>query len=216
MTPDLLWQFKGRSNILIYFKVWSDFFAIFLFCCFVCSRGFFLCICFIFFLLKIQILLLFCTFTHFWGLNIHEFFINNERLCIKNTILTDSFLFILVTSWSFSLNILCISFTNVFQPVSSIKCAVSMFYSLLFQFMELGHFHFNSHISLRHVIRWTRLANHTGYNQSVTGCGSQRRQCSYYSTKTPVNSMILILKLNLTSLGNIYIKSGLRWAPHTF
>ena len=56
----------------------------------------------------------------------------------------------------------------------------------------------------------------TGYNQSVTSCGSQRRQCSCYSTKTHVNSMILILKLNLTSLRNIYIKSGLRWAPHTF
>ena len=56
----------------------------------------------------------------------------------------------------------------------------------------------------------------TGYNQSVTGCGSQRRQCSCYSTKTHVNSMILILKLNLTSLRNIYMKSGLRWAAHTF
>ena len=56
----------------------------------------------------------------------------------------------------------------------------------------------------------------TGYKQSVTGCGSQRRQCSCYSTKTHVNSMILILKLNLTSLKNIYIKSGLRWAPYTF
>ena len=43
----------------------------------------------------------------------------------------------------------------------------------------------------------------TGYNQSITGCGSQRRQCSCYSTKTHVNSMILILKLNLTSLRNI-------------
>ena len=38
----------------------------------------------------------------------------------------------------------------------------------------------------------------TGYNQSVTGCGSQRRQCSCYSMKIHVNSMILILKLNLT------------------
>jgi len=56
----------------------------------------------------------------------------------------------------------------------------------------------------------------TGYNQSVTGCGSQRRQCSCYSTKTHVNSMIVIFKLNLISLRNIYIKSGLRWAPHTF
>jgi len=50
----------------------------------------------------------------------------------------------------------------------------------------------------------------TGYNQSVTGCVSQRRQCSCYSTKTHVNSMILIFKLNLTSLRNIHIKSGLR------
>jgi len=56
----------------------------------------------------------------------------------------------------------------------------------------------------------------TGYNQSVTGCGSQRRQGSCNSTKTHVNSMILILRLNLTSLRNIYIKSGLRWAPHSF
>ena len=31
----------------------------------------------------------------------------------------------------------------------------------------------------------------TGYNQSVTGFGSQRRQCSCYSTKTHVNSTIL-------------------------
>jgi len=56
----------------------------------------------------------------------------------------------------------------------------------------------------------------TGYNQSITGCGSQRRQCSCYSTKTHVNSMILIHKLNLTSLRNMYTKSGLRWAPCTF
>jgi len=42
----------------------------------------------------------------------------------------------------------------------------------------------------------------TGYNQSVTGRGSQRIQCSCYSTKTHVNSMILILKLNLISLRN--------------
>ena len=83
-----------------------------------------------------------------------------------------------------------------------------------------------------HTTHWRHLAcprNHpvtqnsiftlvvsTGYNQSVTDCGSQRRQCSCYSTKTHVNSMILIFKLNLTSLRNIYIKSGLCWAPHTF
>jgi len=36
------------------------------------------------------------------------------------------------------------------------------------------------------------------------------KTCSCYTTKTHVNSMILILKLNLTSLRNIYIKSGLR------
>ena len=53
------------------------------------------------------------------------------------------------------------------------------------------------------------------YNQGVTGCGSQRRQYSCYSTKTHVNSIILIHKLNLTSLRIIYNKSGLRWAPHT-
>jgi len=46
----------------------------------------------------------------------------------------------------------------------------------------------------------------TGYNQSVTDCGSQRRQCSCYSTKTHISSVILILKLNLSSLRNIYIK----------
>jgi len=56
----------------------------------------------------------------------------------------------------------------------------------------------------------------TRYNQSVTGCSSQQRQGSCYSTKTHVNSMILILRLNLTSLRNTYIKSGLRGAPHTF
>jgi len=56
----------------------------------------------------------------------------------------------------------------------------------------------------------------TGYNQSVTGCGSQRRECSCYTTKTYVNSMLFVLKLNLTSLRNIYIKSGLRLALHTF
>jgi len=61
-----------------------------------------------------------------------------------------------------------------------------------------------------------RSTIYTGYNQSVTGRGSQRRQGSCYSTKTHVNSMILILRLNLTSLRNIYIESGLRWAPHTF
>ena len=54
----------------------------------------------------------------------------------------------------------------------------------------------------------------TGYNQSVTGCGSQRRQCSCYSMKTRVNSMILIFKLNLTSLRNIYIKSGVCHHTH--
>ena len=51
-------------------------------------------------------------------------------------------------------------------------------------------------------------SEHTGYNQSVTGCGSQRRQCICYSTKIHVKSMILILKLNMTSMRNIYIKSG--------
>jgi len=56
----------------------------------------------------------------------------------------------------------------------------------------------------------------TGYKQRVTGCGSQRRQCSCYSMKTYVNSVILILKLNLTSMRNKYIKIGLRWVPHTF
>jgi len=50
----------------------------------------------------------------------------------------------------------------------------------------------------------------TEYNQSVTCRGSQRRQCSCYSTKTHVNTTILILKLNMTSMRNIYIKSGLR------
>jgi len=54
------------------------------------------------------------------------------------------------------------------------------------------------------------LGGITGYNQSVTDRGSQRRQFSCYSTKTHVNSMIFILKLNLTLLRNIYIKSGLR------
>jgi len=48
------------------------------------------------------------------------------------------------------------------------------------------------------------IAVFTGHNQSVTGCVSQGRQCSCYSTKTRVNSMTLILKLNLTSLRNIY------------
>ena len=49
----------------------------------------------------------------------------------------------------------------------------------------------------------------TGYKQGVTGCGSQRSQCSCYLTKTHINSVILILKLDLTSMRNIYIKSGL-------
>jgi len=82
--------------------------------------------------------------------------------------------------------------------------------------------------SLLHNGRWNKAVGSghccpffpiiTGYNQSVTGCGSQRRQCICYSTKsqTTVNSMILILKLNLTSLRNIYIEIGLCWAPHTF
>jgi len=33
----------------------------------------------------------------------------------------------------------------------------------------------------------------TGYKQSFTGCSSQRKQCSCYSTKTYVNIVILIL-----------------------
>jgi len=45
----------------------------------------------------------------------------------------------------------------------------------------------------------------TGYRQRVTGCGFKRRQCSCYSKKTHINSVILILKLNLTSMRNIYI-----------
>jgi len=36
--------------------------------------------------------------------------------------------------------------------------------------------------NVRHCI----TSIHTGYNQSVTGCGFQRKQCSCYSTKTPV------------------------------
>ena len=31
----------------------------------------------------------------------------------------------------------------------------------------------------------------TGYNQSVTGCGSQRKQCSCNSTKTYVSSNLI-------------------------
>ena len=31
----------------------------------------------------------------------------------------------------------------------------------------------------------------TGYNQSITSCGSQRKQCSCYSTKTNVNSNLI-------------------------
>jgi len=65
---------------------------------------------------------------------------------------------------------------------------------------------------------WGHVAISTGYKQIVTGCASQWKQSSCNSTKTNVNSMILILKFNLTSLRKIYcnIKSGLRWAPHTF
>ena len=60
---------------------------------------------------------------------------------------------------------------------------------------------------------WTSV---TRYKQRVTGCGSQQKQCSCYSTESNVNSMILILKFYLTSLRNIYIKSGHRLAPHIF
>jgi len=45
----------------------------------------------------------------------------------------------------------------------------------------------------------------TGYNQSVTGCGSQRKHVVVTQGKN-VESVILILKLNLTSLRNICIK----------
>ena len=34
-------------------------------------------------------------------------------------------------------------------------------------------------------------ASITGYNQSVTSCGSQGKQCSCYSTKTNVNSNLI-------------------------
>ena len=47
-----------------------------------------------------------------------------------------------------------------------------------------------------------QLAISTGYNQSVTGCGSQRK--------------LMLTAWFPSSLRNIYIKSGLRWAPHTF
>jgi len=49
----------------------------------------------------------------------------------------------------------------------------------------------------------------TGYNQSVTGCGSQQRQCSCYSSIIYVDSVFLALNLKLTLLRNIYIESGL-------
>jgi len=39
--------------------------------------------------------------------------------------------------------------------------------------------------------------------------------CSCYSTKTHINSVILILKLNLTSLRNIYIKMCVVFITHT-
>jgi len=55
----------------------------------------------------------------------------------------------------------------------------------------------------------------TGNNQSVIGCGSQRRQCSCYSTKTHINSMILILKLNLTSLWETYTLKVVFVEQHT-
>jgi len=45
----------------------------------------------------------------------------------------------------------------------------------------------------------------TGYNQRLW-FSTKTCTCSCYSTKTYANSAILILKLNLTSLRNIYIK----------
>jgi len=53
------------------------------------------------------------------------------------------------------------------------------------------------------------LAKTAGCKRSVTGCGSQPSR-----VKTFVNSVTLILKLNLTSIRNTYIKScGAEWRP---
>ena len=56
------------------------------------------------------------------------------------------------------------------------------------------------------ILTRNTLSNLTGYNQSVTGCGSQRRHVVVTQRKLHISSVILILKLNLTSLRNVYIK----------
>ena len=46
----------------------------------------------------------------------------------------------------------------------------------------------------------------TGYNQSVTGCGSQRKQCSCYSTKTNVNSNLICLRWETYTLEVVFVE----------
>jgi len=46
----------------------------------------------------------------------------------------------------------------------------------------------------------------TGYNQSFTGCGSQRKQCSCYSTKTNVHSNLIGLHWEKYTLKVVFVE----------
>jgi len=59
------------------------------------------------------------------------------------------------------------------------------------------------------------LQNHRGQTKRHSLWFSTK-SCRCYATNNYVNCVILILKLNLTPMRNIYITIGLRWAPHTF
>jgi len=66
----------------------------------------------------------------------------------------------------------------------NLDAALYLFHHVIILMCPLGEFIFlDCYNTLITSVEFSRDAS-TGYNQSVTGCRSQRRQCSCYSTKT--------------------------------
>jgi len=107
-------------------------------------------------------------------------------------------------------------------------CMVTVLYQLSYDASQTVDSRLSEHAQWQFLVSWFKMP-FSWKNVHVASLVSEshvdqskrhrlwfsRKTCSCFSTKTHVNGMILILKLNLTSLRNIYIKSGICWAPHT-
>jgi len=92
-----------------------------------------------------------------------------------------------------------IHFRNLMMCTCAIHCSCPVFYAL------------QSFAPLNIDKQWLSLYRNnvcvvTGYNQSVTGCGSQQKQCSCYSTKTNVHSNLIRLRWETYTLKVVFIE----------